>query len=203
MRAELEFDSFYARTRPRLLQQLTLVTLDREQAADALQDAYIRAWQQWDRIAEYDDPESWVRTVAYRRCVSHWRRLVTARRAAPRVAVDDVVAPVGTAEVVAVRQALAALSPEHRAVLVLHELCDLGVEEIAASLRVPRGTVKSRLARARTALARLLAEPPDPPPRPAPGAPAPVPPSATDPSRARPTAVPAVARIEVPDVLHP
>ena len=40
MRAELEFDSFYAATRPRLLQQLTIITLDREQAQDAMQEAY-------------------------------------------------------------------------------------------------------------------------------------------------------------------
>jgi RNA polymerase sigma-70 factor (ECF subfamily) len=61
-----------------------------------------------------------------------------------------------------VRQALATLSPEHRAVLVLHELCDLSVEEIASQLRVPRGTVKSRLSRGRTALAGLLTEPAEP-----------------------------------------
>jgi len=162
MRSELEFDSFYAATRPRLLQQLTIVTLDREQAADALQEAYVRAWQRWDRLVQYDDPESWVRTVAYRRCVSHWRRLATARRAAPDVAVADSVDAVATADVVAVRQALATLSPEHRAVLVLHELCDHSVEEIASQLRVPRGTVKSRLSRGRSALAGLLTEPAEP-----------------------------------------
>jgi RNA polymerase sigma-70 factor (ECF subfamily) len=164
MRSELEFDSFYAVTRPRLLHQLTIVTLDREQAADALQEAYVRAWQRWDRLVLYDDPEAWVRTVAYRRCVSHWRRLATARRAAPEVAVAESTPAVATAEVVAVRQALATLSQDHRAVLVLHELCDLSVEEIAHTLHVPRGTVKSRLARGRAALAALLAEQPDGPP---------------------------------------
>jgi RNA polymerase sigma-70 factor, ECF subfamily len=165
MRAELEFDSFYAATRPRLLQQLTIITLDREQAADALQEAYVRAWQRWERLLQYDDPESWVRTVAYRRCVSHWRRLATARRAAADVALADSVPEAATVEVVAVRQALASLSPEHRVVLVMHELCDLSVEEIAHRLRVPRGTVKSRLSRGRAALAELLVEPAEPPER--------------------------------------
>ena len=46
--------------------------------------------------------------------------------------------------------------------LVLHELCDLSVEEIASQLRVPRGTVKSRLSRGRSALAGLLTEPTEP-----------------------------------------
>lgn len=176
MRAELEFDTFYATTYPRLVRQLTLMTLDGEQAQDALQEAYVRAWQRWDRVSAYEDPEGWVRTVAYRQCVSVWRRLVTARRAAPVLASSGTVAPVASAEVVAVRRALADLSYEHRAVLVLHELCDLSVEEIAATLRIPRGTVKSRLSCGRAALADLLRDEPDPPPAagpvPAPRAPA-------------------------------
>ncbi|HET7902886.1 MAG TPA: SigE family RNA polymerase sigma factor [Candidatus Nanopelagicales bacterium] len=167
-----QFDAFYVATFPRLLRQLTLMTLDGEQAQDALQEAYVRAWQRWERISAYDDPEAWVRTVAYRHCVSHWRRVLTARRAAPRIAVDEAVGPVASAEVVAVRRALADLSYEQRAVLVLHELCDLSVEEISATLRIPTGTVKSRLSRGRTALADLLRdEPDDEPPRAAPAVP--------------------------------
>lgn len=158
-----QFDAFYVSTFPRLLRQLTLVTLDGDQAQDALQEAYVRAWQRWDRISAYEDPEGWVRTVAYRHCVSHWRRMVTARRAAPRLAQADSVGPVASAEVVSVRRALADLGPDQRAVLVLHELCDLSIEEIAATLRVPRGTVKSRLARGRAALAELLRDDPEDP----------------------------------------
>ena len=51
-----------------------LAALDGEQAQDALQEAYVRAWQRWDRVSAYEDPEGWVRTVAYRQCVSVWRR---------------------------------------------------------------------------------------------------------------------------------
>jgi hypothetical protein len=58
-----------------------------------------------------------------------------------------------------VRQALAQLSTDHRAVLVLHEMCDLSVEQIAAQLRIPTGTVKTRLMRGRAALAALLTDP--------------------------------------------
>ena len=159
MRAEPEFDTFYAATRGRLLHQLTLMTLDREQAADALQEAYIKAWQRWDRIGDYEDAESWVRLVAYRHCVSHWRRLTTARRSAREIAMPESSPAPATAEIVAVRQALAQLSTDHRAVLVLHEMCDLTIEQIAGQLRVPSGTVKTRLMRARAALAVLLTDP--------------------------------------------
>lgn len=52
--------------------------------------------------------------------------------------------------------ALKALRVDLRAVLLLHHVCDLPVETIARDLRIPAGTVKSRLARARHALAPLL-----------------------------------------------
>jgi RNA polymerase sigma-70 factor (ECF subfamily) len=50
-----------------------------------------------------------------------------------------------------VRATLAALTPEHRAVLVLRDLEGLSEAEAAAALDVPEGTAKSRLARAREA----------------------------------------------------
>ncbi|MHB9026102.1 MAG: RNA polymerase sigma factor [Armatimonadota bacterium] len=55
-----------------------------------------------------------------------------------------------------VQGALAKLSPEHRAVVVLHHLEGMPVEEIGRILGVPTGTVKSRLARARAELKRRL-----------------------------------------------
>ena len=55
-----------------------------------------------------------------------------------------------------VQSALSSLSPEHRAVVILHHLEGQSVEEIAATLRIAVGTVKSRLARARAELKRKL-----------------------------------------------
>ena len=52
--------------------------------------------------------------------------------------------------------ALAQLDLDHRTVLVLHHLGDLGTAEIARELDIPQGTVKSRLARGRTRIAPLL-----------------------------------------------
>ena len=51
---------------------------------------------------------------------------------------------------------LAALSPEHREVIVLRELEQMTYDEIAAALQVPRGTVESRLHRGRAELRRKL-----------------------------------------------
>ncbi|MBM3660220.1 MAG: RNA polymerase sigma factor [Actinobacteria bacterium] len=59
--------------------------------------------------------------------------------------------------------ALATLAPEFRAAVVLRDLCDLDYAEVAEVLGVPPGTVRSRIARGRAALAAALGEPePDP-----------------------------------------
>ena len=62
--------------------------------------------------------------------------------------------------------ALAALSPEFRAAVVLRDLCDLDYAEIADVLDVPIGTVRSRIARGRAAIAQQFQEPSDPSERP-------------------------------------
>src|SRR5437588_3719645 len=62
--------------------------------------------------------------------------------------------------------ALAGLSPEFRAAVVLRDLCDLDYAEIADVLDVPIGTVRSRIARGRAAIADHLREPTAPPERP-------------------------------------
>ena len=53
---------------------------------------------------------------------------------------------------------MARLSQRHREVLVLHYVAELSVEEMAGQLRLPVGTVKSRLNRARNALAEQLGD---------------------------------------------
>ena len=78
------------------------------------------------------------------------RRLLVAARLAPH---PD---PPSTLERVAVAEALRGLPVIQRKAVVLHYLLDLPVEQVAAELGVPVGTVKSRLARARAALATQL-----------------------------------------------
>jgi DNA-directed RNA polymerase specialized sigma24 family protein len=68
------------------------------------------------------------------------------------------VLPDSTAESLDVARALGSLSMPHRAVVLLHHGLDLPVEVVAQELKIPVGTVKSRLARARFALVPLLRE---------------------------------------------
>ncbi len=153
---ELSFDGFYVSTRRRLLGHLALMTGDVDQAQDVVQEAFVRAWQRWERVRTLDDPEGWVRTVAWRLAVSRWRRARLALRLQPRVATPATAPSPPTDEVLDVRAALARLPEGQRLVLVLHELCDLSVEQVAQQTGLPVGTVKTRLMRGRAALAAQL-----------------------------------------------
>jgi RNA polymerase sigma-70 factor (ECF subfamily) len=158
MSDRLAFDEFYLGTRLQLLRQLTVMTGDGEQAADVLQEAYARAWQRWRRVSNLADPAAWVRTVAWRVAISQHRRSLVAadrlrRLLVPEAAVDRTP---DRDEALDLRAALRLLSPEHRRALVLYEMCGLSVPQVAAETGVAEGTVKSRLARARTALAVAL-----------------------------------------------
>jgi RNA polymerase sigma-70 factor (ECF subfamily) len=150
------FDEFYLATRGALLRQLTAMTADAELAKDVLQEAYARAWQRWSRVSSFDDPPGWVRTVAWRLAVSHFRRRTVAQRFAVVLRGGVTEEPVAVEEAWDVQQALRAVSPERRQAMVLHDLCGLSVEQVAAETGVPVGTVKSRLSRGRADLARTL-----------------------------------------------
>jgi RNA polymerase sigma-70 factor, ECF subfamily len=148
----------YAATYGRLVGMLTLVAGSRAEAEDVVQEAFARLLPQWPRVCRYDNPEAWVRTVAFRLL---WNRVRRARNAVAALrrrgsSEGHVAAP--STETVDVQRALAALSLPQRQVVVLHHLLDLSVYQIAAELGVPIGTVKSRLGRARTILAPLLRE---------------------------------------------
>jgi RNA polymerase sigma-70 factor (ECF subfamily) len=156
MAGATSFDEFYLATRGVVLRQLTAMTLDPELAADTVQEAYTRAWQRWSRVSAMDDPVAWVRTVAWRLAVSQFRKRAVARRLLPKVTTSAVAPEVEPDVGLDVAAALRALSPEHRRVLVLHEMAGMSVRELAAETGVPEGTVKSRLSRARRQLGALL-----------------------------------------------
>lgn len=150
------FDEFYLATRELTLRQLTAMTADRELAADVVQEAYARAWRRWRRVSALERPQAWVRTVAWRAAVSHYRRTAVASRLLPQVAQRAASGQASADERLDVEEALRALAPERRRALVLHDLCGLTVAEVAAETGVAEGTVKSRLSRARAQLAADL-----------------------------------------------
>ncbi|MFC7496184.1 MULTISPECIES: RNA polymerase sigma factor [unclassified Nocardioides] len=151
------FDEFYLGTREGVLRQLTAMTTDPDLAGDVVQEAYTRAWQRWARVSGLDDPAAWVRTVAWRIAVSHFRRASVARRRLVRLGHDAETRPQHESDTrLDIEAALRRLTPEHRRVLVLHEMVGLTVLQIAEEIGVAEGTVKSRLFRARAHLVAAL-----------------------------------------------
>ncbi|MFY1700438.1 SigE family RNA polymerase sigma factor [Micromonospora sp. WMMA1923] len=150
------FDEFYRGSRQRLLGFVYALTGNLAEAQDAVQEAYIRAWQRWSTVSGYEDPEAWTRVVASRVAVSRWRSLRSRARAYLRHgAVESVAAP--STDTVAVVAALRRLPEEQRVALALYYLIGMPVAEVARETEAPVGTVKARLHRGRAALADLLA----------------------------------------------
>jgi RNA polymerase sigma-70 factor (ECF subfamily) len=151
-----EFEELYTSAFGRLVGQLFLVTGDLHEAEEVVQEAFTRAAGRWPRLREYDIPEQWVRRVAINLATDGRRRV--RRRLAVLAQLDAeaaAVVPPISVDGLAVA-AWATLPRRQRQVVVLHYLLDLPVREVASQLSMPVGTVKSRLARARSALAAQL-----------------------------------------------
>lgn len=157
MRDPRSFDAFYAASVRRLTGQLHAMTGSRTEAEDCVQEAYARAWQRWDKVSAYGDPEAWVRTVAYRVSISSWRKAASMRAAHRRHGAPEDNRGLSP-DYVAIVSALRKVSASQRQAIVLHHLVGLSVEEIARETGAPAGTVKARLSRGRQALAPLLDE---------------------------------------------
>ena len=145
----------FLRTRyPRLVGALSIVCGSRAAAEDAVQEALARAWEQEERGRRIESVEAWVTRAAMNLARSRWRGMRVERRAEragtpPREPSGDAVD---------VRRALQGLSTRQREVTVLRYYLQYDVAEIASTLGIGEGTVKTQLHRARAALARELGE---------------------------------------------
>jgi RNA polymerase sigma-70 factor (ECF subfamily) len=135
----------------RLVRNLALVD-GPEAAADAVQEAFIRADRQWREVQAMADPAAWVRRVALNRLLNgrrnHRRR--TAILAAVRGVADVELAPLDFDLLAAIRR----LPRQQRLALCLHHFGGPAVDEVAEDLGVSPGTVKRQLHDARNALRR-------------------------------------------------
>ncbi len=116
---------------------------------DAAQDTLLQVFRDLPGLRDRSALRPWVRRIAVREAVRHARRAFRE----PPTQIDLPTAP--AAETAGdVRRVLAGLAPDQRAILLLRDLEGYSEEEAARELRVARGTVKSRLHRARGAFAR-------------------------------------------------
>ena len=120
---------------------------------DAVSEAVLRAWQKRSSLRREEFFDTWLMRILMRECVNIQRRQ---RRMVPVENVPEGPAPDGN--VAALRDALDALPPKLRTVTVLHYMEGYDVSELSRLLRVPKGTVTSRLHMARGRLRELLKE---------------------------------------------
>ncbi len=154
-------DAFALLVRPSLpaaLASATLIAGSRCDGADAVQDALVAAWR---GLASLRDPQafpSWFRKLAVRSAMRTARRRRRIRVA--ELGLDVEVTDAGYVsmdrllEIRNLDRAFDRLDPKDRLVLALRHACDLSTEEIATTLSVPAGTVKSRV---HSAMQRLRA----------------------------------------------
>jgi RNA polymerase sigma-70 factor (sigma-E family) len=142
------FATFYAATRDSVYRVVLLRTRSPEFAEDACQEAFSRAYADWDRISDHASPAAWVVRVALNHATSWWRRR---RRELPDP--PDVPAAVQsdpTQDVVV--RFVWRLPERQRQVVALRVLLDLSVAETADVMGVAQGTVKATLHQALAAL---------------------------------------------------
>ncbi|MDI2126101.1 SigE family RNA polymerase sigma factor [Yinghuangia seranimata] len=156
--AKAEFDAFYAATARRMVAAVYALTGSLSDAEDAVQEAYARAWIRWGRVTAGGDPAAWVRVVAQRMAVSSWRKARNRLLAHRRSERSDAVPELGP-DHVALVAALQRLPKDQRRTVVLFHVYDLPAETVARELGCSTGAVRTRLHRARQALAELLADP--------------------------------------------
>jgi RNA polymerase sigma-70 factor (ECF subfamily) len=149
------FRAHYAR----LVRALTLVCGSREEAADAVQEAFVKAHLHWGRIRRYDDPVGWIRRIAINRLRDDHRRSVRKQRAVDRLTSEQsTVSPPDESHDADLQWMLAQLPGQQRLALALFYVDQLSVAEVARTMRLSDGAVKFHLHQGRERLRQVLSQ---------------------------------------------
>jgi RNA polymerase sigma-70 factor (ECF subfamily) len=155
-RVELDLDAFVTAEYPRVVAAVGLITGNRQDAADAVQDAIV-GFLARPPAREISNVAAWITVVASNRARDIRRSRAAEARALARVGVEDEAAGDALSTLdVDVKAAIETLPLQQKQVCVLHYLLDQSVETIAEGLGVSEGTIKTQLFRARKALAAQL-----------------------------------------------
>jgi RNA polymerase sigma-70 factor (ECF subfamily) len=152
------FAVFYEASVRRLFAALCLVTGDRHEAEEITQEAFVRVFERWDRVKDFDDPTGYLFRVSMNLFRGRFRRASLAVRRtlflAPK-ATDDLAAVDNHDAVV---RHLRGLDPKQRAAVVLTAILDFRAEEAGEMLGITASSVRSLTTRARAEMKRKAAE---------------------------------------------
>ena len=142
----------------RLFAIACLILRDRQRAEDAVQEALVHAWRELPRLRDPDRFDAWLRRLLVNACADegrHQRRWSTEVRIIRSEPTTDDGAN-ALADRDQLERGFRRLKPEQRTIVVLHFYLGLPVPEIAETLGIPDGTVKSRLHYATSTLRAAL-----------------------------------------------
>jgi RNA polymerase sigma-70 factor (ECF subfamily) len=130
-----------------------------EAAEDLVQQTFLRAWKALDSLRDARAARGWLLSILRREHARQFERRAPAESPLDRVDPERVAgfAETDRADVLSLRRALAALSPEYREPLLLQVLGGYSCEEIGSMLGLKPGAVMTRLSRTRHKLRRCLA----------------------------------------------
>ena len=173
---EKAFHVLVDRHAPGLFRLALSLSSSRADAEDICQETFAGAYQSMVRFDARSSVKTWLTKILIRRAAKIWHKSRHSRRSIsiddpgrggdapsnpPAQAVAKLSVPSSVSQVdhqMDLMQVIRTLSPEHRDVIVLRELEGFSYDEIASALKVPRGTVESRLHRARAEMRKKLVD---------------------------------------------
>ena len=153
--SEADLELLFRRHWPRAYRTALLIVHDHGAAEDIAQEGFLAALRHLDRFDVRRRFGPWLSRIVANRAID-WTRMRNARRETPAAELPEPAAAAGPGGMAAPTEpdelpellaALAHLTPDHRAVVVLRYVGDLSPGEISKALGIPRGTVNSRLRR--------------------------------------------------------
>jgi RNA polymerase sigma-70 factor (ECF subfamily) len=151
----LEFEAFFLEHHEPLFRALWLVTRNRHEAEEIMQDAFLRLLERWETVQAAENPQGYLYRTAMNVFRSRLRRAAVAlRKAVYQLPQDDQLAEIEARE--AVVRALAPLPARQRAAVVLMDLLDLSSEQAGEALGIRPVTVRVLAARGRASLREAL-----------------------------------------------
>jgi RNA polymerase sigma-70 factor, ECF subfamily len=147
------FEEFFDAEGSRLFGALVLMSGNRAEAEEVVQDAFLRVWERWDRVSTMESLAGFLYRTSLNLYRSRLRRAAVAiRKAAHLLAPDDALGEVETRDEVA--RLLRSLTPREREALVLTAYLGYSTGEAGRLLGIRANTVRVLTARARASLRR-------------------------------------------------
>lgn len=154
---DADFERWYRNEHPRVMTALALAGGDVETAREATDEAFVRAYERWQKVQDMDSPGGWLYRVALNELKRRFRRQTLERellrRERPQTIAD--VPPIADPKM---WDAVRSLPRRQRAAIALRYVLDLTEREVAETMGISRGAASATLTTARRNLQDALGE---------------------------------------------